>query len=134
MAQLLAEERGVRNLANLSDLTIKQILKWADAHHKKTGQWPKVKSGSVPGTLGERWNAIDIALTRGLRGLPNGSSLAKLLSEIKTGDKVVTSGGIHGVVTNVKDKQFTLRIAEGKMEVDKASVVRVTEKGSGSES
>lgn len=60
--------------------------------------------------------------------------LAKLLSEIKSGDKVVTSGGIHGVVANIKDKQFTLRIAEGKMEVDKASVVRVTEKGSGSES
>lgn len=59
---------------------------------------------------------------------------AKMLSEIKSGDKVVTSGGIHGVVANVKDKQFTLRIAEGKMEVDKAAVIRVTEKGSGSES
>jgi preprotein translocase subunit YajC len=58
---------------------------------------------------------------------------AKMLSEIKSGDRVVTSGGIHGVVANVKDKMFTLRIAEGKMEVDKAAVVRVTEKGSGSE-
>ena len=56
----------------------------------------------------------------------------KLLSEIKTGDKVVTASGIHGTVANAKDKTFTLRLAEGKMEIDKASVVRVTEKGSGS--
>ncbi len=57
----------------------------------------------------------------------------KMISEITTGDKVVTSGGVHGVITNVKDKTFTLRLAEGKMEVDKSSVTRVTEKGSGSE-
>src|ERR1043166_3311515 len=43
---------------------------------------------------------------------------AKMLSEIKSGDRVVTSGGIHGVVANVKDKSFTLRIAEGKREGD----------------
>jgi len=57
---------------------------------------------------------------------------AKMLSEIKTGDKVVTAGGVHGVIANIKEKTYTLRMAEGKMEVDKSAVVRVTEKGSGS--
>lgn len=55
----------------------------------------------------------------------------KMLSEIKTNDKVVTSGGIHGVVTNVKDKTLVVRIADGvKIEIDKSSVGRLVEKGS----
>ena len=56
----------------------------------------------------------------------------KMLSEVKSGDKVVTSGGIHGTIANVKDKTFVVRIADGvKVEVDKASVSRVLEKSSG---
>jgi preprotein translocase subunit YajC len=56
---------------------------------------------------------------------------AKLLSEIKSGDKVVTSAGMHGVVTNVKDKTFVIRIADGvKVEFDKSSISRVSEKSS----
>ncbi len=57
----------------------------------------------------------------------------KMLTEIRTGDRVLTSGGIHGVIANIKDKTYTLRLAEGKMEINKDAVVRVTEKGSGSE-
>ena len=33
LAQLLAEQRGVRNVRQLPPLTEKQILEWADAHH-----------------------------------------------------------------------------------------------------
>jgi superfamily II DNA or RNA helicase len=81
LAQLLAEKRGVRNKQALPKLTSKQILRWADAHHQKTGQWPKLTSGDVLGVIGEKWGNIDSALLIGLRGLPGGSSLAQLLAE-----------------------------------------------------
>ena len=55
--------------------------------------------------------------------------LQKLVSEVKSGDKVVISGGIYGTIANVKEKTFMLRIADGvKVEVDKSSIVRVVEK------
>ena len=81
LAQLLAEKRGVRNSSRLPDLTIKQILEWADAHHQKTGLWPKITSGEVLGVLGEKWANIDAALTQGLRSLSGDSTLAQLLTE-----------------------------------------------------
>jgi superfamily II DNA or RNA helicase len=80
LAKLLAEKRGVRNQKALSRLTIKQILDWADLHHRSTGEWPKVKSGKVAKGSPETWTSIDVALCKGLRGLPGGSSLAKLLT------------------------------------------------------
>jgi preprotein translocase subunit YajC len=47
----------------------------------------------------------------------------KLLDSIKTGDKVVTTGGIHGVVANVKDKTIIVKIAENvKVEMNRAAV------------
>lgn len=79
LAQLLSKHRGARNKSRLSSLDVNQILKWADAYHKKTGKWPKQKSGDVLGAPGEKWNNIDTALSRGRRGLPGGSSLAQLI-------------------------------------------------------
>jgi hypothetical protein len=79
LAQLLAEQRSVRNKGGLPNLTAQQILEWADAYHKKTGKWPKQKSGDVAGASGEKWNNVDTALSRGRRGLPGGSSLAQLI-------------------------------------------------------
>ncbi|MBF0564138.1 MAG: preprotein translocase subunit YajC [Nitrospirae bacterium] len=35
-----------------------------------------------------------------------------MLENIKKGDKVITSGGIYGLVENVSDKTVTLKIAE----------------------
>ncbi len=35
----------------------------------------------MPGREGETWHAIDLALREGLRGLPGGSSLARLLAQ-----------------------------------------------------
>ena len=81
LAQVLTERRGVRNLGALPDLSIKVILLWADAHHQKTGQWPKVASGDVLGAPGEKWSNLDASLSQGGRGLPGGSSLARLLAE-----------------------------------------------------
>jgi preprotein translocase subunit YajC len=51
----------------------------------------------------------------------------KLVSAIKTGDSVVTSSGIHGIVANVKDTTILLKVADNvKIEMDKAAVVSVT--------
>lgn len=81
LADLLQEQRGVRNLQNLPDFTIPQILSWIDAHRQDTGLWPNGDSGSIPEAPGETWGAVDAALYKGARGLPGGSSLAKLLAE-----------------------------------------------------
>jgi hypothetical protein len=62
-------------------LTVREILAWADGHYGRTGRWPKRNSGPIRGTLGERWSAIDGALTLGHRRLPKGGSLMKLLAE-----------------------------------------------------
>jgi preprotein translocase subunit YajC len=56
-----------------------------------------------------------------------------LIGSLKTGDKVVTSGGIHGIVANVKDgATLSLKIADNvKIEVDKSAIASV-ERGSAS--
>jgi hypothetical protein len=60
-------------------LTEAQILRWADAHHGRTGTWPAVRSGPVEGEPGLTWRAVAAALSRGRRGLPGGDTLARLL-------------------------------------------------------
>jgi hypothetical protein len=62
-------------------LTVEQILAWADAHHEATGSWPITYSGPVRSAPGESWKAISLALYTGHRGLPGGSSLARLLAK-----------------------------------------------------
>ncbi len=52
---------------------------------------------------------------------------ARLLATLKSGDKVVTSSGIIGVVITVKDKTVSLRSADAKMEVTKSSVTEILE-------
>lgn len=56
-----------------------------------------------------------------------------MLSELKTGDKVVTSGGLRGTIMSIKDDAVTLRVPPDnlKLEVSRASVVSVamTEEG-----
>ena len=81
LPKLLAERRGVRNPKALPRLSPKEILAWADAHFQRTGKWPRQKSGQVYDAPGETWQGIDKSLTQGDRGLPGGSSLAKLLAE-----------------------------------------------------
>jgi preprotein translocase subunit YajC len=54
---------------------------------------------------------------------------ANLLKGLKPGDKIVTSGGIVGIVITVKDKYVTIRSADTKLEVTKPAVAEVTERG-----
>jgi hypothetical protein len=60
-------------------LTVEQILAWADAYFADTGRWPTAASGPIPEAPGLTWNAVNLALYSGLRGLPRGGSLARLL-------------------------------------------------------
>jgi hypothetical protein len=79
MPRLLAEHRGARNKAALPPLTEAGILDWAEAHHRRTGRWPTAKSGSNADVLGETWKAVAMGLWQGLRGMPGGDSLVRLL-------------------------------------------------------
>jgi preprotein translocase subunit YajC len=56
---------------------------------------------------------------------------AELLKTLKPGDKIVTSGGVVGVVVSVKDKTVSIRSADTKLEVLKSAVSEVSERGSG---
>jgi preprotein translocase subunit YajC len=52
----------------------------------------------------------------------------QLLSALKKGDRVVTTGGLHGTITGIGEHTVTLRVADGvKLEVDRAAIGRVVE-------
>ncbi len=54
----------------------------------------------------------------------------QMIDEIKTGARVMFSGGILGTVTNVKENTFMVKIADKvKIEVARGAVSRVLEKG-----
>ncbi len=75
-------KRRKQPVARAAELTVKQILAWADDFHERTGRWPSSsRDGKIVGSLGEKWRLVDQALRRGDRGLPGGSSLARLLAE-----------------------------------------------------
>ncbi len=60
---------------------------------------------------------------------------AELLKAVRAGDKIVTSGGIVGVVVSVKEKTLSIRSADAKFEVTKAAISEITERsGESSES
>jgi len=63
------------------ELTVAQILGWADDWHARTGRWPIKSDGRIVSGLGETWAKINSALRQGLRGLPGGSSLPRLLAQ-----------------------------------------------------
>lgn len=49
-----------------------------------------------------------------------------MVAQLKKNDKVVTSGGVHGVIVAVKEHTMTVKIADNvKVEMDKSSVSRV---------
>ena len=50
----------------------------------------------------------------------------KMVDELKKGDQVVTSGGLHGVVVNLKDDVVVLKIAENvKVDLSRSAVASV---------
>ena len=50
----------------------------------------------------------------------------RLVSSLKTGDRVVTNAGIHGLIANVKETTVILKVADNvKIEMEKSAVTNV---------
>ena len=50
----------------------------------------------------------------------------KMISSLKKGDRVVTAGGIHGVIQSVKDSTVIVKVDENvKLEFNRASISAV---------
>jgi len=58
----------------------------------------------------------------------------QMLSELKTGDKITTTGGIRGTIISLKDDTLILRVAPDgiKIEVVKSAIAAVTTQEEGS--
>lgn len=55
--------------------------------------------------------------------------LAARIAALQTGDRVVTTAGIHGMVHNIKDATVVIKVAEGTMiEFDKPAIATVHKK------
>jgi preprotein translocase subunit YajC len=52
----------------------------------------------------------------------------EMLSDLKTGDRVTTAGGIRGIILNIKDDAIVIRVAPDniKLEVAKTAIASVT--------
>jgi preprotein translocase subunit YajC len=50
----------------------------------------------------------------------------QMLSAIKKGDRIVTTGGLHGTVTGLSENTVTVRVADQvKLEFDRSAVGRI---------
>jgi preprotein translocase subunit YajC len=50
----------------------------------------------------------------------------KLIASLKTGDRVVTNAGIHGLISNVKENTVLLKVADNvKIEMEKSAITNV---------
>ncbi|MBU1087648.1 MAG: preprotein translocase subunit YajC [Candidatus Omnitrophica bacterium] len=51
---------------------------------------------------------------------------SNMVSQLKKNDEVVTAGGIHGTVVNVKETTVVLKVDEGiKIEFDKTAIAAI---------
>ena len=59
----------------------------------------------------------------------------EMLKTVRAGDRIVTTGGIVGVVVSVKEGTLSIRSADSKFEIRKAAVAEIMERsGESSES
>jgi len=50
----------------------------------------------------------------------------RLIAALKTGDKVVTNSGIHGLIANVKETTVMLKVADNvKIEMEKSAITNI---------
>jgi len=79
LARVLEQRRGLPPKRR-EPLTFEKILKWADEHRARTGDWPDPTDRSeIRGAPHETWYHISCSLLQGQRGLPNASSIPMLL-------------------------------------------------------
>jgi preprotein translocase subunit YajC len=95
---------------------------------------PPSQDGQTPGTLyyvglmGLMMAIFYVVLIRPQRRREK--QRQEMLGAVKTGDRVLFSGGILGTVTNVKERTFTIKVADKvRIEVSRGAVSHVLEKG-----
>ena len=107
---------------------INALFALAPAPAPGTSPDPKAQMLQMLGTLAFMAIAMYLLLFRPQQ--KKAREHANLVKSLKSGDKVVTSGGILGVVISVKDKSVSIRSADTKLEVLKSAVSEVVEKSS----
>jgi len=95
----------------------------------KSALWLQITGGS--GLLGLAPLLFIFAIFYFLLILPQQRKQKKwqaMLGELKTGDKIVTTGGLRGTIISLKDDALTLRVPPDnlRIEVTRASVVSVS--------
>lgn len=53
----------------------------------------------------------------------------ELISNVRKQDRIVTTGGVHGVVTSVKENEVLIRVDDAKdvkLKIDKSAITSVT--------
>jgi hypothetical protein len=127
LAQVLAEHRGMRNIGRLPPLVEEQILAWAGAHYQRNGKWPSEHSGPILDSPGETWLGVQMALTKGQRGMVGGSTLALLLAEKRgirnvwtlprlSGNQILAWADAHRALTGAWPHPHSGAIAEAPAE------------------
>jgi preprotein translocase subunit YajC len=55
----------------------------------------------------------------------------QLITSLKTGDRVVTNAGIHGLISNVKENTVLVKVADNvKIEMEKSAITTVLKESS----
>ncbi len=55
----------------------------------------------------------------------------KMIAGLKKNDEIITAGGIHGVIANVKDVTVTLKVDDNvKVEIQKSSIASIKKQAS----
>jgi preprotein translocase subunit YajC len=91
-------------------------------------------SGGVQGILGNGWvlPILMVVMFYFLLIRPQQiqrKEMALRIESLQSGDKVVTTSGIHGIVHNVKEHTVIVKVAEGTMlEFDKPAIANVHKK------
>ena len=90
-----------------------------------------LQTGGTPGWLGFTPLILIFAVFYLVLIMPQQRKQKKwqaMLGQLKTGDKVVTSGGLHGVIVALKDDYIHLRVPPDnlRLEVTRGSIVSVT--------
>jgi preprotein translocase subunit YajC len=104
------------------------LLAFAPAPTPGTAPDPKAQMLQMFGTLAFMGVAMYLLMFRPQQ--KKAREHTNLLKSLKAGDKIVTSGGIIGVVVGVKDRSVSIRSADTKLEVLKSSISEIVEKAS----
>ena len=80
LAGLFVRHGRFQYRASDKKLTVGQIMAWAKAWYRRTGRWPSIRSGEIPGQGGMTWRDVNTILRSGRAGRPAGTTLYLLRS------------------------------------------------------